>query len=105
MKIRINKSQIDLTPKLKQHIETRVALAFGRFADCIRLVQVKFTKGKVHGSAPESCCQIEVSLNRKVSVEAADTDEFAAVDRALGQATRRISRVLEEEVASGGSIL
>lgn len=100
MKIRINKRNIDLSPELKKYIESRVALAFGRFSDRTRLVLVSFSKVEPVGGAPATCCHIEVTLNKTVSVEAADANAFAAVNRALGHAARRITRAVDQEAAS-----
>lgn len=100
MKIEIVNRHVKITRKLKQHIEQRVGLALGRFADRISAVSVKFEAGSVNGSANEKRCLVEIAMRKKVSVEAAHSDVFAAVDHALDNATRSVARALERDTAS-----
>ncbi len=98
VKITVTNGKAKISPPLKLHIEQRLALAFGRFADRIRHVTVKFTKGKKVKDSPVTLCGIEVSLHKKLRVEAANADPFAAADLAVDHAVRAIARVLENEL-------
>lgn len=98
MKITVTNGKAKLSPPLKLHIEQRLALAFGRFADRIRLVNVKFATGKKVTESPLTFCRIEVSLHKKLRVEAANADPYAAADLAIEHAVRAIARVLENEL-------
>jgi ribosomal subunit interface protein len=97
VQILITNRHVKLTRLLREHIETRVGLALGRFADRITVVSVKFAKGNSNGKTPENRCHIEVSLRKKIRVEAAHSDVLAAVDRALDYATRSVARALNHE--------
>jgi ribosomal subunit interface protein len=102
VQIQITNGHIKLTRLLRTHIEQRIGLALGRFAERIGTVNVKFAPGVLNGGAPEKLCRIEIGLRRKLSVEAAHADVFAAVDQAIDHATRSVSRVLDQE--SSGSV-
>jgi ribosome-associated translation inhibitor RaiA len=98
MQIQIAKQKYKFSPKLKKHIELRLRLALGRFGDRIALVTVKCVAGALNGSVQEKRCRIELTLQRQVSVEAADADVFTAVDRAVDHAVRSVARVLDLEI-------
>lgn len=97
MQILISNGSIKLTRLLKEHIEKRVGLALGRFADRIRKVSVKFLPGVSNGKLAEKLCRIDIAMRKKVSVESSHSDPFAAVNRALDHAISRVSKVLDHE--------
>ncbi|CAG0964364.1 MAG: HPF/RaiA family ribosome-associated protein [Planctomycetes bacterium] len=101
MRIQIAKQKFKISSRLRKHIELSVGLALGRFGDRIGLVAVHCGSGRLDGSVQVKRCRIEVSLERPVSVEAADADVFTAVDRATEHAVRSVARVLEAE--NGGA--
>ncbi|MBZ0135483.1 MAG: HPF/RaiA family ribosome-associated protein [Planctomycetes bacterium] len=97
MKITITHRRLTLTDEVKERIEQRVGVALGRFGDRIKQVSVKFTNGEINGNAPEHKCVIEIELNKKLKVEAADRDVLSAMDLALEHATRKIDHTLAKE--------
>lgn len=101
MRIQIAKQKFKISSRLRKHIELRLSLALGRFGDRVGLVAVHCGTGRLDGSVQVKRCRIEISLERQVSVEAADADVFTAVDRAAEHAVRSVARVLETE--AGGN--
>jgi ribosomal subunit interface protein len=101
MQIKISNHVINLTPRLRERVEQRLGLALGRYADRIGSVAVKFVVSKRKGKAAETVCQVDVVLCKKVSVQTADADLFASVDRAVENATRRVAMAIEMEDAAG----
>lgn len=96
MQIRISCRHMTLAIKARKQIEARVALAFGRYADRVRHVLVTFPKAP-DGAEGRSRCRIDVSLHKKIRVEAADKDVMAAMDLALDHAARSIDKILKSE--------
>ncbi|MBZ0136759.1 MAG: HPF/RaiA family ribosome-associated protein [Planctomycetes bacterium] len=101
MKITITHRHLTLTDEVKERIEQRVGVALGRFGDRIKQVSVKFMNGKTNGDAPEYLCVIEIELNKKLKVKAADRDVLSAMDLALEHATRSIAHSLTMESGRG----
>lgn len=97
MQIQITNGHIPLTKLLKEHIELRVALTLGRFAERIRLVKIKFLEPKLIGAVPSVRCRIEVHMRRNLRVESVHADVFAAVDNATDSATRRLAGIINRE--------
>jgi ribosomal subunit interface protein len=97
MKIQITNGHIPLTKLLKEHIELRVGLTIGRFAERIRLIKVMFLEPTLIGAATGVRCRIEVHMRRRIRVEAVHTDVFAAVDDATANATRRLTSLINRE--------
>lgn len=97
MKIHITNGHIPLTKLLKEHIELRIGLTIGRFAERVRLVKVKFLEPTLIGAAPSVRCRIEVHMRRRFRVESVHTDAFAAVDDATASVTRRLAGIINRE--------
>lgn len=99
MKIRISKSDVDITEVLRVHIERRLGLALARFADRIGRVIVRFSHADGGGSGGHKRCQIVVGLHPlRVDVEDTDVDLFAAVNHATDRASRSVARALERRL-------
>ena len=97
-KIEIHQRHIEITDVLRVHVQDRLGLALGRFADRIGRVVVRFSHADRHPSGAEKRCQIEVGLrSRSIDVEDTDADLFAAVNHATDRASRSVARALEWE--------
>jgi ribosome hibernation promoting factor len=98
MKIQVRARSVELTPTIRAHVDSRLNLALGRFGERVDKVIVRFSPGDAHNGKPEIRCRIEVALRpRPVTVEDADADLFAAVDRASERLFRSLARALERE--------
>ena len=96
MKIRILKCDVDVTDVLRVHVERRLGLALGRFADRIGPVLVHFSNVDGDASGGHKRCRIEVGLRpRGLDVEDTDIDLFAAVNHATDRAARSVARAVE----------
>jgi len=104
MKIQITHPNITTTPRLKEYIEQRLGLALGRYADRIGVVQVKFADAKLGPNVDITRCRIDVGLRKTVVVEAADRDLFAAVDRAVEIAVRRLALAIDLDGTNVGPL-
>jgi ribosomal subunit interface protein len=98
VKVEIRQRDIEVTEVLRTHVERRLGLALGRFADRIGRVTVRFSGAADHMGEQATRCQIDVSL-RPQNVRAGDTDAdlFAAVDNASDRVSRSVARILELE--------
>lgn len=98
IKIRIPQSDVDISDILRIHVERRLGLALGRFADRIGRVIVRFSYADGEANGTHKRCQIEVDLRpRRVDVEDTDADLFAAVNHATERATRSVARAVDWE--------
>jgi len=98
IKVRISQSDVDVTDVLRVHVERRLGLALGRFADRIGRVIVRFSPADTDASGAYKRCQIEVDLRpRRVEVEDTDVDLFTAVNHATERATRSVARAVDWE--------
>jgi ribosomal subunit interface protein len=98
IKIHIRRRDIEVTDVLRLHVEHRVGLALGRFADRIRNVIVRFSPLEDDRSGAHKRCRIEIGLRpQRVEVEDIDADLFAAVNHATDRATRSVARALDWE--------
>ena len=97
-KIEIQQRNIEITDVLRTHVQDRLGLALGRFADRIGRVVVRLSQADRHPSGADARCQIEVGLRpRSVDVEDTNVDLFAAVNHAADRASRSVARALERE--------
>jgi putative sigma-54 modulation protein len=95
-KIEIQQRDIEITDVLRTHVQHRLGLALGRFADRIGRVVVRFSQSDRHPGGTDKRCRIEVGLRpRNVDVEDTDVDLFAAVNHAADRASRSVARALE----------
>jgi ribosome-associated translation inhibitor RaiA len=93
MKFQVRGPEPLLSPALRDHVERRLGLALGRFADRIGVVNVRLSQrgDRVH-------CQVEVTLRpRMVSVEDEDTDPARAAEFAIGRVDGRVALAIEGE--------
>jgi ribosomal subunit interface protein len=97
MKIQIPKCDVDVSDVLRVHVERRLGLALGRFADRIGSVIVRFSHADGDASGTHMCCRIQVGLRpQRLDVEDTDVDLFAAVNHATDRASRSVARALEQ---------
>jgi ribosomal subunit interface protein len=96
MKIQISKCDIEVTDVLRVHVQRRLELALARFEDRIGSVIVRFSQADGDESSGHKRCRIEVGLRpRRLDVEDADVDVFAAVNHASARAARSLARALD----------
>lgn len=102
MKVEIRERGVEVTEVLRAHVERRLGLALGRFADRIGRVTVRFSGANGRTGEQATRCRIDVSL-RPRNVRAGDTDAdlFAAVDNASDRLSRSVARILELESERG----
>lgn len=98
IKIRIRKSDVEISEVLRVHVERRLGLALARFADRIGTVIVRFSHADGERRGSHKCCEIQVGL-RPVLLQAEDTDRdlFAAVNHATDRASRSVARAIERD--------
>ncbi len=78
---------------LRSHVEGRLGLAFGRFAERIERVTVR-----ISALGDDRRCRIDVGLRgRMIRVDVLNVDPFAAADDAISRAGSSISRAIERE--------
>jgi ribosomal subunit interface protein len=102
MQIRISDRDVEMTEALRVHVERRLGIALGRFADRIGRVMVRLSSAGIDADGPVKRCQIDVGL-RPLNVRAGDTDAdlFAAVNHASARISRSVARALELEGERG----
>ncbi len=99
MKIRIQSRDVELTERLRLHVGRRLGLSLGRFGERIDKVSVHFTPADAPRGEPASRCRIDVDLRmRRLRVDDADPDLYAAVDGATNRMSRSVARALEREL-------
>lgn len=82
-----------MTPALRDHLERRVGLALGRFADRIAGVTIRVSQTETR-----VLCRVEVALRpRLVLVEDDALDPTEAAAHAIGKAGARVARAIERE--------
>jgi ribosome-associated translation inhibitor RaiA len=93
MKLRIRAPEGMMTGALRAHVERRLGLALGRFADRIGTVAVRFSMKDGHTS-----CQIDVALcPRVVRVEDEATDPSQAAEHAIGRVGGPVERAIQRQ--------
>jgi ribosomal subunit interface protein len=91
--IRIRVRNVEATGALRTHVEHRLRLALGRFAERIARVTVRFSAAEAGKR-----CQIDLVLRpRTLTVEDTDSEAFAALDHAVDRLSRTVVRSLERE--------
>lgn len=97
MRIHIRSSGIEVTSVLRAHVEHRLGLALGRFAERIRRVTVRFSNTEEPQSGSAARCHIDVGLRPSGSVWAEDTSDnlTAGVDHATDRIARAVALALE----------
>jgi ribosomal subunit interface protein len=102
MKIQIRERDVEVTARLRAHVERRLGLALGRFGDKVQLVTVRFSRAHEPGNAVKRC-QIDVGLRPRL-LRAGDTDAdlFAAVDHASDRVSRSVARALDLDADHDG---
>ena len=102
MKVEIRERDVEVTEILRAHVERRLGLALGRFADRIGRVTVRLSGANGRTGELATRCQIDVSLHpRNVRAGDTDADLFAAVDNASDRVSRSVARILELESERG----
>ena len=101
MRIQIrSRNVVKVTEALRTHVERRLGLMLGRFAERIGPVIVRFSDANDHRNGSATRCQIDVSLrpSGSVRVEDTDADPFAVVDHATDRVSRSVALAFEEGV-------
>jgi ribosomal subunit interface protein len=106
MQLEIRGRDVDITDRLRDHIERRLGFALGRFAQRIKRVLV--CVGELNGprGAIDKGCRVAIKLvpSTTVVMEERDSDVYVAIDRVAGKADRYIGRRLKRPRRSGSSI-
>ncbi len=104
MTLDIRGRNIGLSQALRDHVTRRVRFALGRFGG--RVARVTTRLGDLNGprGGVDKCCRIVVTLRaeERVLVEDADTDMYAAIDRAAERAGRAVWRRLAQRREGAG---
>ena len=91
MRVQIRAATVSKT--LRIHVQGRLGLALGRFADRIERVTVRITK-----LGGERRCRIDVIMRgRMIRVEGLDVDAVAAAEHAISRAGSSVVRAIEAE--------
>jgi putative sigma-54 modulation protein len=97
VKIQIRERNVEVSDRLRTHIERKLGFELARFGQRIARVIVRFSDAQ-GDSGPDKRCQIHVGLrSRSARVEDTDADIFMAVDRAAERLARSVAHVLERE--------
>ena len=106
MKIQIRRGNVELTERLRAHVERRLGFGLGRFGGRIGRVIIRFSDTNGPRGGVDKRCQIDVSVcpSGNVLVEDIDADLVVAVDHAADRASRCIARMLEREHIDFGQI-
>ncbi len=94
MKLEMRTHGIDLTDKLKAHIESRMHCALARFAARVRRVHVLLedTNGPKGGTDIRFKVRAELAPGGELVIEGMHDDAFAAVGRAASRISQAIGR-------------
>lgn len=97
VRIQIRERNVEISDRLRTHIERKLGFELARFGQRIARVIVRFSEAQGDRSADKRC-QIHVGLkSRSARVEDTDADLFVAVDRAAERLSRSVAHVLERE--------
>jgi ribosome hibernation promoting factor len=106
MQLEIRGRDVDITDRLRDHIERRLGFALGRFAQRIKRVLV--CVGELNGPRGDidKGCRVAIKLapSTTVVMEERDSDVYVAIDRVAGKADRYIGRRLKRPRRSGSSM-
>ncbi|HYG99049.1 MAG TPA: HPF/RaiA family ribosome-associated protein [Terriglobales bacterium] len=93
MQIDVRTHSLDLAEVLKSYLERRLRFALSRFGERVGQITVRLSRN----ARTEVECRISTELKPfgRVAVEEADTDLFAAIDRATGRIGRLFGRELQ----------
>lgn len=99
MKIDIRSNNVKVTEALRTHVERRLGLALGRFAERIRCAIVRFSDAGERPSGPTVRCHIDVVLRPSGSVWAEDMDDdlIASVNNATDRVSRSVGLAFERD--------
>lgn len=93
MQLDVRIHNTDLAVVMNNYVERRLRFALGRFGERVGQITVRISN---NGSV-ERKCRISAELKPfgRIAVEEADSDLFAAVDRATGRIGRLFGRELQ----------
>ncbi len=98
MKILIHRRNVEVTERLRAHVERRLGHALGRFGDRIGRVLVRFSDHEAPLLDLGKRCEIDVGMRmHSIRVKAWDADLFEAANWATDSAARAVARKLHGE--------
>jgi putative sigma-54 modulation protein len=94
MQIQVRHHNLELTPKLLEHIHRRLGFALARFSSHVRnvIVRLEDLNGPKGGVAIECRIELRTAWNSRIRIEERDQDAFVAVARAVERAGRALQR-------------
>lgn len=106
MQLEIRGRDVEITKRLRGHIERRLGFALVRFARRIKSVLVRV--GELNGPRGDidKGCRVAIMLapSTTVVMEERDSDVYVAIDRVAGKAGRYIGRRLKRPWGSSSSM-
>ena len=97
VKIQFRERNVEVSDRLRTHVERRLGFALARFGQRIARVIVRFSDADGEGGANKRC-QIHVGLrSRSARAEDTQVDLLAAIDGAVERVSRSVAHVLERE--------
>ena len=96
MNLEIRGRNLTVSAPLREHCETRLHFAFGRFSDQVTRVSVRLMDQNGPRGGVDKSCQLTVYLRktRPVHIESVNDNLFAAVAEAADRASHAVARTL-----------
>lgn len=94
--IELRSTNVPISVALREHVTRRLEFVMRRFSQRVRRVVVRIVDVNGPKGGPDKRCRIIARLepSRSVSVEATDSDAYAAVSQAALRLDERVARVL-----------
>ncbi len=101
MKLELRSRGVQITNRLRKHVEKRLRRSFGRFDERIEKVRVQFTDINGPRGGVDTHCLIQASLSPSgvLIIQETRQDPFTAVAHASSRIAGRLSRHLERRRA------
>ncbi len=95
--------EFTLTGAMRAHVHRRLGFALGRFSDRIQRVRVVLGDENGPKGGLDKTCRVRVDLRGlgEVIVEQADSDVYAAIDRAADRVGRTVARQIDRAHTAG----
>ena len=97
MLIEVVQGNIEISPELRSHIDSRLRMAFAKHGRAVRNVSITFDATPRTPQDTEPRCLLEVRMKHTVKVDESGPDLFQAAERAIAAATRSVIRAVRQE--------
>lgn len=97
MLIEVVQGNIEISPELRSHIDSRLRMAFARHGRSVRNVSVTFDGTPKSETDTDPRCLLEVRMKHTVKVDESGPDLFQAAEKAIAAATRSVNRAVKQE--------